>query len=131
MALAVDAPAPAQVRGDERWLYQLVGQPARQRPQVHPGRADRVRVAVRCGEGRVRLTVRDTGPGIPADSLDRIFERFYQADPSRTRDQKPGSGLGLAIAAWIVEAHGGRIAAANHPEGGAEFTVDLPLAGQA
>jgi signal transduction histidine kinase len=74
----------------------------------------------------VRLRVRDTGPGIPEEDLERIFQRFYQADPSRTRDREPGSGLGLAIAAWIVKSHGGRISAANHPEGGAVFTVVLP-----
>jgi heavy metal sensor kinase len=130
VTLAVDAPDPARVRGDERWLYQVLGNLLDNALKFTPA-GGRVLVAVRCGDGRARLTVRDTGPGIPADSLDRIFERFYQADPSRTRGRKPGSGLGLAIAAWIVEAHGGRIAAANHPEGGAEFAVELPLVGPA
>lgn len=130
VTLAVDAPAAARVRGDERWLYQLAGNLLDNALKFTPA-GGRVLVTVRTEGDLARLTVRDTGPGIPAESLDRIFERFYQADPSRTRGRNPGSGLGLAIAAWIAEAHGGRIAAANHPEGGAEFTVELPLAGDA
>ena len=57
--------------------------------------------------------------------LPHVFDRFYRADRER-RDE--GSGLGLAIARWIVEAHGGRISAANAPDRGAIFTVMLPLA---
>ncbi len=72
-----------------------------------------------------RLVVRDTGPGIDPADLPRIFERFYRADKARTGK---GSGLGLAIARWIVDAHNGRITAANAPGGGALFTVTLPLA---
>jgi signal transduction histidine kinase len=74
--------------------------------------------------GNVRLTVRDSGPGIDPADLPRIFERFYRADKARTGE---GSGLGLSIARWIVEAHNGRISAANAPGGGALFTVSLPL----
>ncbi|MBF0462256.1 MAG: ATP-binding protein [Magnetococcales bacterium] len=70
------------------------------------------------------LQVRDTGPGIPAEELDCIFEPFVQsAGNSR---QTGGSGLGLAICRAIVAAHGGTIAASNHPDGGALFTVWLP-----
>jgi signal transduction histidine kinase len=72
-----------------------------------------------------RLQVRDTGPGIDPKDLPRLFERFYRADKSRTGG---GTGLGLAIGRWIVEVHQGRIAAANAPDGGAVFTVTLPLA---
>jgi two-component system sensor histidine kinase HupT/HoxJ len=65
--------------------------------------------------------VRDTGDGIPFDALSRIFEPFYT-----TKEVGKGTGLGLAIAYGIVQEHGGQIAAANHPEGGAVFTVELP-----
>jgi two-component system, OmpR family, sensor histidine kinase BaeS len=76
------------------------------------------------------ITVRDHGPGLKPDDLERIFERFYQADASRTRDQagSKGSGLGLAIARAIIEGHGGTIQASNHAQGGAVFTVTLPRA---
>ncbi len=79
-------------------------------------------------EGRtVRVRVEDTGPGIPAEALPHIFERFYQVDTSRSGRQERGSGLGLSIAYEIVQAHGGKMSAANRPEGGAVFTVRLPL----
>jgi len=61
------------------------------------------------------------GPGIPVDVLSRIFEPFYT-----TKEVGKGTGLGLAIAYGIVLEHGGQIAAANHPDGGAVFTVELP-----
>jgi len=70
---------------------------------------------------RVVATVRDTGDGIPPDSLTRIFEPFYT-----TKEVGKGTGLGLAIAYGIVQEHGGQIVAANHPDGGALFTVELP-----
>lgn len=82
-------------------------------------------VAVRLQGGRAFLEVSDSGPGIdPADGQ-RLFERFYRADPARSRD-RGGSGLGLSIVAAIVAAHGGQVLATNRPEGGATFRVDLP-----
>ena len=68
--------------------------------------------------------VADDGPGVPPDQRERIFERFYKADPAR-RDG--GAGLGLAIARWIADQHNGRVIAADGPDGGAGFFVDLPL----
>jgi signal transduction histidine kinase len=75
--------------------------------------------------GGVRLTVRDTGPGIPAEHLPLIFERFYKADAARKA--AGGSGLGLSIVKAIVERHGGTIAARN--DGGAVFEIVLPVEG--
>jgi two-component system, OmpR family, sensor kinase len=74
-------------------------------------------------EGRVRLEVRDGGDGLPAGSEQRIFERFYRADPARSGD---GTGLGLSIARAITEAHGGTIRATSAGGGGAAVTIELP-----
>jgi signal transduction histidine kinase len=90
--------------------------------------AGSVRVEVSGLEGAARLSVSDSGPGIPPEALGRIFERFFRADDARSHSGVPGSGLGLAVAAWIVEAHGGSITASNRPEGGSLFSVHLPLA---
>lgn len=78
-------------------------------------------------QGGVEVWVRDHGPGLLSDP-ERLFERFYRGDSSRTRDagSEKGSGLGLSIARAIVQAHGGTLAAANAPGGGAVFTVTLP-----
>lgn len=73
-----------------------------------------------------RLTVSDTGAGIPRQELPRIFERFYRIDPSRRRKAGGGAGLGLSIAYWIVKNHQGRIEVASEPGRGATFSVWLP-----
>ena len=72
------------------------------------------------------LKVRDSGPGIPADDLVHVFERFYRADKARSRVDG-GTGLGLSIAKKIAQAHGGDLTASNHPEVGAVFTLALPI----
>jgi len=77
-------------------------------------------------EQTVRLAIHDSGPGIPPEALPHLFERFYRADRARNRAEG-GSGLGLVIARQLAQAQGGTIAAANHPNGGAVFTLELPL----
>jgi signal transduction histidine kinase len=72
------------------------------------------------------ITVTDTGPGIPAEDVPYVFERFYRADKSRTR-ASGGSGLGLAIARQIVEAHGGRMGVDSRPGAGSTFFFTLPV----
>ena len=74
--------------------------------------------------GRFQLTVSDTGHGIAADDLARVFERFYRVDKSRTRPG--GTGLGLSIVKHLVQVLGGEVTASNLPGGGALFTVTLP-----
>jgi PAS domain S-box-containing protein len=88
----------------------------------HGGRIE-IRTSVTPARDRIITTVRDTGTGIPEDTLSRIFEPFYT-----TKEVGKGTGLGLAITYGIVQEHGGQILAANHPEGGAVFTVELPIA---
>ena len=78
---------------------------------------------------RVRITVTDTGPGIPPEHLPHIFDRFYKADAARAGTAvASGSGLGLSIVRAIVARHGGEITASNAPGGGAMFTMILPAA---
>ncbi|MGK7310977.1 MAG: sensor histidine kinase [Candidatus Longimicrobiales bacterium M2_2A_002] len=79
------------------------------------------------GQAELAIRVADTGPGLPHEDLDRIFERFYRADLSRTpHAETSGTGLGLSIVRAITDVHGGSAAARNRPEGGAEFVVTLP-----
>lgn len=86
----------------------------------------RVDVAVRAeGEDAV-ISVTDTGIGIPAADLEKIFERFYRVDKSRSRD-KGGTGLGLAIAKHAALQHGGSIQVGSEEGVGTTFTVHLPL----
>jgi two-component system sensor histidine kinase MtrB len=79
------------------------------------------------GEARLVLEVRDHGPGLPAAAIPHLFDRFFKVDTARARSD--GSGLGLAIAWENAQLHGGHIEAGNHPDGGAMFTVSLPLDG--
>lgn len=74
----------------------------------------------------VRVAITDTGIGIPLDQQDKVFQRFYRVEGSRSRDTG-GSGLGLSIARWIATAHGGRIELQSVPGAGSTFTVILPL----
>jgi two-component system sensor histidine kinase BaeS len=74
----------------------------------------------------IQLDLHDSGPGIPEESLPHVFERFYRADRSRSRAEG-GTGLGLAIARQLAEAHGGSLSAKNHPQGGAVFTMTIPV----
>lgn len=75
----------------------------------------------------IGMMIHDSGPGIPDDALPHIFERFYRADKSRSR-QEGGTGLGLAIARLLTQLMGGTIMAENHPSGGAIFTLQFPKA---
>lgn len=80
-----------------------------------------VRVEVGCDDGVVRLTVSDSGPGIDAEDLPRVFDRFHTRRPG-------GTGLGLPLARAVIEAHGGRVTASSPPGGGARFEIRLPSA---
>jgi two-component system phosphate regulon sensor histidine kinase PhoR len=119
-------PGEARLQGDRDRLEQALGNLVDNAVKYTPP-GGRVELGVEVGGAEVRLVVEDTGPGVPPEHLPRIFERFYRADPSRSREEG-GTGLGLAIAKHIALAHGGRVEACNRPEGGARFAVVLPAA---
>ncbi|MFG2287077.1 ATP-binding protein [Streptomyces sp. NPDC048595] len=89
------------------------------------GPTERAEDTGRPGSGELVIRVRDHGPGIPEEVLPHVFDRFYKASASRPRSE--GSGLGLSIALENAHIHGGEITAANLPEGGAVFTLRLPM----
>jgi two-component system phosphate regulon sensor histidine kinase PhoR len=82
-------------------------------------------VSAELADGMLQVSIRDTGVGVTAEELPRIFERFYKSDAAR---RSPGSGLGLAIAKHIVQAHGGRIWAESTPGAGTTVSFTMPLA---
>jgi len=88
----------------------------------------RVTISVSHRDGHNALVVTDDGPGIPADAIDHVFERFFRVEGARSYTAVSGFGLGLSIAAWIVDAHGGGIEARNRAEGGTEFEARFPSA---
>jgi len=96
----------------------------------HTPQDGRVVLSAHRRDGALELAVADEGEGIAAEHVERIFERFYRADPGRSRE-RGGSGIGLTIARAIVDAHGGRIHAESDGAGrGARFVVELPAAGE-
>jgi two-component system OmpR family sensor kinase len=78
-------------------------------------------------EEQARITIADTGPGIPAADLPHIFERFFRGEKSRTRSAGSGFGLGLSIAYWIVRSHGGTIDVTSMEGKGTTFIILLPM----
>jgi two-component system phosphate regulon sensor histidine kinase PhoR len=121
---SVREPLPA-VRGEAARLAQVAANLVHNAVKFSPV-GGHVRVEVRAESGSAILTVADEGIGIAAADQQRIFERFYKAD--RSRSKAGGTGLGLAIARHIVEAHGGTIGVQSVEGSGATFTVTLPTA---
>lgn len=93
---------------------------------VYSPRGTPITVLARLLSDRLIVDVRDRGPGLPAGDLERVFERGYRSSTSRSNPF--GSGMGLAIARGLLAIEGGRLSASNHPDGGAVFTLDLPVA---
>jgi two-component system OmpR family sensor kinase len=112
------------IDGDEPRLRQAFGN-LLANIRAHTPAGTRVRARVAPAAAGVAVEVADDGPGLPADIVDTVFERFVRADPSRTR-ASGGTGLGLSIVASIVAAHGGTVSAANGKDGGAVFRLSLP-----
>ena len=120
----LDTDGATAVVGDPHQLRQVLGNLIRN-ALVHTPPGTRIEVSVAHEGEEVRLEVRDHGPGLPAEDMDALFDRFWRSEGGRERG-RAGAGLGLSIVAAIVDAHGGRVVAANATGGGARFTVRLP-----
>jgi two-component system sensor histidine kinase MtrB len=114
--------APLIVESEPRRLERIVGNLLDNAREHAPGAP--VEVSVEVGGGELVVAVADSGPGVPPDHLERIFERFHKADPSR---HDGSSGLGLAIAAEHAALLGGNLRAANQPTGGLRVELRLPV----
>jgi len=128
--LDVRVPEELVVHGDLQRLEQALQNVASNAIRHTPD-GGRVELHADAQGTEVRIRVRDTGPGIPAEHLTHIFDRFYKADASRTTaGAASGSGLGLSIVRAIVERHGGTVTASNAEGGGALFEIVLPRTGK-
>jgi signal transduction histidine kinase len=114
-----------QVRGDKDRLKQVFLNLVANALD-HTGSGGVVTLSLGYVEGWARLTVSDTGRGMPQEELPHIFERFYRIDPARKRSEFGGAGLGLSIAYWITRSHNGRIEVASEVGKGTTFSVWLP-----
>jgi two-component system, OmpR family, sensor kinase len=114
------------VNGDRDRLKQVLLNLVSNAIQYTPQGGD-VFLSMRRIGNQARIIVRDTGPGIPAEDLPHIFDRFYRAEKSRTRSTTSGFGLGLSIANWIVEHHGGQIKVESKEGKGTTFVIWLTI----
>ena len=115
------------VNGDDTRLRQVLGNLVRN-AIVHTPPQTPIDISLSTEDSMAKLSIADHGPGLSAEEVDRIFEPFYRADPSRSRDSG-GAGLGLSIVSAVVTAHGGHVKVHETDGGGATFEVELPLAG--
>lgn len=118
-----DPALPVTLEGDPVRLTQVFAN-LLQNVINHAASPGRVVLSALAGEDRLVIGVEDSGPGVAGEELERLFDRLYKADPSRSRS---GSGLGLAVARAVVEAHGGTIRALAGQAGGLRVEVELPL----
>jgi len=124
-SIDLDAPLPVAVLGDATSLREVADN-LLANAREHTPEATPVHVLTFVADGHAVLEVADEGPGVPEEDAARVFERFFRADPSRTRG-RGGAGLGLSIVAAVAEAHGGRASYRPRPGGGSLFEVRLPL----
>jgi two-component system, OmpR family, sensor kinase len=122
----LSAPEPLTVLGDGDQLRQLLSNLLRN-AVIHTPAGTPIELTISHRDGEALIQVRDHGPGVPPDAGDQLFERFWRTEGGRTRG-RGGAGLGLAIVKGIAQAHDGAVRAENAPDGGAVFTVTLPLA---
>ncbi len=125
VAMSADLPEELAVRGSESRLHQAISNLIDNAIKYTP-EGGTVGVLLERTETSAKLTVSDTGMGIPAEDLPHIFDRFYRVDKARSRETG-GTGLGLSITREIIKMHGGIIRVKSEEGKGSVFTVDLPL----
>jgi signal transduction histidine kinase len=118
-------PEPVTVKGDAAHLERALRNLVKNAVEASAPGAE-VHVGLTVGAGTADIAVADQGPGVAAEHLDHIFDRFYRADAARSHEHG-GSGLGLPIARWAVRRHGGDIKVASEPGSGTVMTISLPL----
>jgi two-component system OmpR family sensor kinase len=123
--VTLDAPEPVVVAGDEAHLRQAVANLVTNATR-HTPTGTAIEVGAHLEDGAAVVTVRDHGPGLDDEALGHVFDRFWQGDRARSGR---GAGLGLSIVAGIAAEHAGTVGAANAPDGGAVFTLRLPVEG--
>jgi len=127
--LVLELPESVSITGDRDRLMQVFRNLVDNIKYTDPGGRVTLSLANEANRDLASVCVSDTGRGIPADDLPRVFERFYRVDKSRSRQvdaRQPGVGLGLAIASEIVRARNSRIDVESIPAVGTRFTVTLP-----
>jgi two-component system OmpR family sensor kinase len=123
--ITLDAPEPVVVPGDRDHLRQAIANLVTNAMRHTPDRTP-IEVGARIIDGSAQVTVRDHGAGLDPDTIDHVFDRFWQADRARVGS---GTGLGLSIVAGIADEHHGSVSASNADGGGACFTIRLPIDG--
>lgn len=123
--IEIEIDQPIIVQGDHERLTQLLRNLLENATQ-HTPPGTLIHVRLRRMQAQAELSVIDSGPGIAAEHLPRIWDRFYRVDKARSRTLG-GTGLGLAIVKYIAEAHGGSVHVVSAPEVGTTFSILLPL----
>ncbi|HTH40651.1 MAG TPA: ATP-binding protein, partial [Rhodocyclaceae bacterium] len=122
--MCLDLPETISVSGSSGQMQQVLMNLVQNAADATAGQAEqRLTISARLADPQAIIEFHDNGPGIAAENLPRIFDPFFTTKPVGQ-----GTGLGLAISYGIVERHGGKLAVANHAQGGAVFTLTLPLA---
>ena len=125
--ITVGVPQDLFVLGDSMRIHQAVAN-LLANARTHTPNGTSISVNAEVSEEETTITISDNGPGLPESDQERIFERFFRADPSRQRSSGEGSGLGLAIVDAVMKAHGGSVTVASEVGKGAAFTLHFPLA---
>lgn len=127
--ITVHSTGESYILGDGNRIHQAV-QNLLANARVHTPAGTPISLTIKEDEYETTITVADSGPGLAEEEQEKIFERFYRADPSRVRAAGEGSGLGLSIVDTIMKAHGGSVTLASEPGKGAAFTLHFPVSDQ-
>jgi two-component system, OmpR family, sensor kinase len=114
------------ILGDSKRIHQAVAN-LLANARTHTPLGTKITVAVKSGKDDIRVSVSDEGPGLSSTDQEKIFERFFRADPSRQRSSGEGSGLGLSIVDAIMKLHGGSVSVESQLGQGATFTLTFPI----